>query len=82
MGSKPRRRIAVTGGGTAGHILPALDFLDAYRTLWDVSTKDGIGKFGKLYKSVAYFATVHNDAGANSICDEFHAGTGFLNNHI
>ena len=58
------------------------DFLDAYRMLWDVSTKDGIGKFGKLYKSVAYFATVHNDAGSNSICDEFHAGTGFLNNHI
>jgi len=25
-----RRRIAVTGGGTAGHILPALDFLDTY----------------------------------------------------
>ena len=26
-----RRRIAVTGGGTAGHILSALDFLEAYR---------------------------------------------------
>ncbi len=31
MGPTPRRRIAVTGGGTAGHILPALDFLAAYR---------------------------------------------------
>ena len=58
------------------------EFLDAYRILWDVTTKDGIVKYGKLYKSVAYLSTVHNDAGANSICDEFHAGTGFLNNHV
>ena len=26
------RRVAVAGGGTAGHILPALDFLEAYRS--------------------------------------------------
>ena len=58
------------------------EFLDAFRTLWDVTTKDGMTKFGKLYKSVAYLSTVHNDAGANSVCDEFHAGTGFLNNHM
>ena len=31
MGTQERRRIAVAGGGTAGHILPALDLLAAYR---------------------------------------------------
>ena len=32
MGFKGVRRVAVAGGGTAGHILPALDFLEEYRT--------------------------------------------------
>ena len=31
MASGGTRRIAVAGGGTAGHILPALDFLEEYR---------------------------------------------------
>jgi len=31
MEGAAQRRIAVTGGGTAGHILPAVDFLRAYR---------------------------------------------------
>ena len=25
---------------------------------------------------------VHNDGGGNGICDEFHAGIGFINNHL
>ena len=58
------------------------EFLDAFRTVWDVSTVDGIAKYGENYKSVYYFAMIHNDAGANAICDEFHSGAGFLNNHI
>jgi hypothetical protein len=29
-----------------------------------------------------YFATLHNDGGANAVCDEFHGGLGFLNNHM
>ena len=58
------------------------EFLDAFRTLWDVSTKQGISKYGPKYKSLHYFAMIHNDGGANPICDEFHAGTGFLNNHV
>lgn len=31
MGPRAERRIAVTGGGTAGHIFPAVEFLRAYR---------------------------------------------------
>jgi hypothetical protein len=58
------------------------EFLDAYRTLWDLPTKQGVAKYGKKYKSVNYFAMIHNDGGANPVCDEFHAGTGFLSNHI
>ena len=58
------------------------EFLDAFRILWEVSTKQGITKYGKNYKSLNYFAMIHNDGGANAICDEFHAGTGFLNNHV
>jgi hypothetical protein len=58
------------------------EFLDAFRTLWDVNTADGIKKYGDRYKSLWYFALIHNDAGGNSVCDEFHAGTGFVNNHV
>jgi hypothetical protein len=58
------------------------EFLDAYRTLWDVSTSEGVTLYGDRYKSLMYLAMVHNDAGANQICDEFHAGSGFLNNHV
>jgi UDP-N-acetylglucosamine--N-acetylmuramyl-(pentapeptide) pyrophosphoryl-undecaprenol N-acetylglucosamine transferase len=32
MGPPAERRVAVTGGGTAGHIFPALEFLRAYRS--------------------------------------------------
>jgi hypothetical protein len=58
------------------------EFLDALRVLWDVSTVDGQKIYGERYKSLWYFATVHNDAGANRKCDEFHASNGFVNNHV
>ena len=38
--------------------------------------------YGDRFKSVNYFATLHNDGGGNAACDEFHGGLGFLNNHI
>jgi len=58
------------------------EFLDTFRKMWDTTTTEGIEKYGAAFKSVYYFAMVHNDGGANSICDEFHAGSGFLANHI
>jgi len=60
------------------------EFLDAFRTLWDVSTVDGVARFGPKYKSLFYLASVHNDAGGSPLCDEFHgnAGYGFVNNHV
>jgi hypothetical protein len=57
-------------------------FLDAFYTLWTVSTTKGKVLYGDKYKSVNYFATLHNDGGGNSDCDEFHGGLGFLNNHM
>jgi hypothetical protein len=51
-------------------------FLDAFHTLWEVNTLDGQAKYGDRYKSLHYLASVHNDAGANSVCDEFHGGAG------
>jgi hypothetical protein len=57
-------------------------FLDAFYTLWTVSTTEGKKLYGDRYKSVHYFATLHNDAGGNAVCDEFHGGLGFLNNHM
>jgi hypothetical protein len=58
------------------------DFLDAFNTLWTVSTLKGQVIYGDRYKSVNYFATLHNDGGGNPFCDEFHGGLGFLNNHM
>lgn len=57
-------------------------FLDAMSTLWKVSTIEGQKMYGSRYKSLHYFASIHNDAGANSVCDEFHGGAGFVNNHM
>ena len=58
------------------------DFLDAFHTLWTVSTTVGQALYGDRYKSINYFATLHNDGGGNAVCDEFHGGKGFLNNHM
>jgi hypothetical protein len=58
------------------------EFLDAFHTLWTVSTVDGMELYGDRYKSLYYFAILHNDGGGNSRCDEFHGGPGFLNNHM
>lgn len=44
--------------------------------LYQVNTVDGIQLYGPRYKSLYYFATIHNDAGANSVCDEFHGDLG------
>lgn len=57
-------------------------FLDAYHTLFTVSTIKGRELYGERYKSVKYFSTLHNDAGGNSVCDEYHGGKGFLTNHM
>jgi hypothetical protein len=58
------------------------EFLDAFHTLWTVSTTEGVVLYGSRYKSINYFATLHNDGGGNGVCDEFHGGHGFLNNHM
>ena len=58
------------------------DFLDAFHTLWQVSTMDGQKLYGEKYKSIYWLATLHNDGGGNAACDEFHGDVGFLSNHI
>ena len=58
------------------------EFLDAFRTLWGVNTRDGMAKYGDGYRSIAHFSMVHNDGGGNGVCDEFHAGIGFVNTHL
>ena len=58
------------------------EFLDALSTLWLIDTVTGQELYGENYKSLQYFATIHNDAGGNSVCDEFHSNSGFINNHI
>jgi hypothetical protein len=58
------------------------DFLDAFHTLWTVSTLEGQKIYGERYKSLYYFASIHNDGGGNSVCDEFHGGVGFISNHM
>jgi hypothetical protein len=37
---------------------------------------DGMKIYGSRYKSLHYFASIHNDGGANSVCDEFHGSAG------
>ena len=59
------------------------EFLDALYSLWSTNTVDGQELYGDRYKSLYYLATVHMDAGANPVCDEFHSQSGgFLNNHV
>jgi hypothetical protein len=58
------------------------EFLDSFRTLWDVNTVDGQALYGDRYRSLYFFASLHNDGGGNSICDAFHGGVGFVNNHM
>ena len=58
------------------------EFLDAFKMLWDTQTKKGKDKYGDNYKSLNYLAMIHNDGGGNWVCDEFHTGTAFLNNHL
>jgi hypothetical protein len=59
-----------------------IEFLDAFHTLWEVNTVDGQARYGDRYKSLYYLATIHNDAGSNPVCDEFHGDSGFVNNHM
>jgi hypothetical protein len=56
--------------------------LDAFSTLWKVNTVDGVELYGAEYKSLYYFASIHNDGGGNGACDEFHGDQGFVNNHM
>ena len=58
------------------------DFLDAFHTLWKVSTLEGQKLYGEKYKSIYWLATLHNDGGGNAACDEFHGDVGFLSNHV
>lgn len=51
-------------------------FLDALHTLWIVNATQGKLLYGPEYKSIYYFAALHNDAGGNFVCDEFHGGSG------
>ena len=57
-------------------------FLDAMATLWKVSTEDGVAMYGDKYKSAFYFSQVHIDAAGNTVCDQFHGGSGFISNHV
>jgi hypothetical protein len=56
-------------------------FLKAYYKLWTVNTVDGQHKYGAAYKSLYYFASLHNDGGGNFLCDEFHGGIGTMTCH-
>ena len=58
------------------------ELLDAIQILYNTSTVDGIAMYGETYKSVHYFTAVHVDGAGNPVCDEFHAGAGYLNNHV
>ena len=58
------------------------NFLDAFHILWTTNTSAGQALYGDRYKSINYFATIHNDGSGNNVCDEFHGGYGFLNNHM
>ena len=43
---------------------------------------DGMAKYGERYKSIYWFAILHNDGSGNSVCDEFHGDIGFLPNNM
>ena len=57
-------------------------FLDTMHVLWTTDTETGKKLYGDDYKSIAYFAQIHNEAPVHPSCDQFHAGTGFIHNHV
>ena len=42
------------------------EFLDTYHKMWEVSKTEGKLKYGDQFRSVYYFAMIHNDAGADA----------------
>lgn len=57
-------------------------FLNAYITLWKVSTSDGKKLYGDGYRSMNYFTMVHNDGSTSGVYDQFHGDIGFFPNHM
>ena len=58
------------------------NFLDAMYTLWSVSTKEGVEKYGPDYKSIFFFTQIHLDATMYPDCDMLHDGRGFVVGHL
>jgi hypothetical protein len=58
------------------------DFLDAMYVMYTTDTVTGQKQYGSGYRDAFYFTSVHVDAAGNPVCDEFHSGAGFLNNHL
>jgi len=58
-------------------------YLDAARTLYDVSTEEGQSLYGSNYKDMAYFTKVYvTNSVPDKQHDRFHDGMGFLSQHI
>ena len=58
-------------------------FLDAARTMFEVSSAAGIAKFGGDYREIGHFVALHLDAAVpHKHADRMHDGMGFLSQHI
>ena len=58
------------------------DYLDAFKVMIDVPTKNGIEEYGPSYRNIKEFEIMHVKGAANRDADMLHDGLGLITQHL